>query len=595
MKLSEKQYDIDSSKINNANNIIDIITDKKIFKNQNEKIKKKIQYQPSVSLLPITIDSLSIDTKHIHDAFDTKIEKNEIKMIFKKKNIITELIMTEESYRDDLFVIEKIYKKKALEYSILSPQDIKIVFCNIYDIWQFTDKFSKLLRAAGRHILEINLESDINIDTVETLYSKLSNTWIGKAFSEMIPQIEKIYSIYCINHSASSEKLQELEQNTNIQKWLWECKEISKKQTNAWDLASLLIKPVQRILKYPLLLIQILNTTSANHPDIILLNHANKEITLVIDRINEIKRCKDMVKQVISGKSDNDICHIITKGISRRTKKLKQTVGLTENYHDIFYETLFQNFQQQQIQILTFKKKIKNWLREVTNYHSQQNNLVFSYNLCIACERSSYNETHTKWKEYKIIINEACKDGLNELERNITYFVFKPLKLLKNLYKIPNCIIKKRNTKILDYIHVKAQREKGILPSNMLVQSAEIYNVINTQLKKELPEFLYYTSELFSEIIIRFSYCQQQWYKFWMLKLTKCLPDHYDPSINFNDFPNSFMKKKLAIDAQYSKFNILKTSRIACSLSSNISNLQNINLSSLKGKAIIISRKYVKY
>ncbi|CCJ30573.1 unnamed protein product [Pneumocystis jirovecii] len=470
--------------------------------------------------------------------------------------------MTEESYRDDLFVIEKVCRILTLEYSILSPQDIKIVFCNIYDIWQFTDKFSKLLRAAGRHILEINLESDINIDTVETLYSKLSNTWIGKAFSEMIPQIEKIYSIYCINHSASSEKLQELEQNTNIQKWLWECKEISKKQTNAWDLASLLIKPVQRILKYPLLLIQILNTTSANHPDIILLNHANKEITLVIDRINEIKRCKDM------------ICHIITKGISRRTKKLKQTVGLTENYHDIFYETLFQNFQQQQIQILTFKKKIKNWLREVTNYHSQQNNLVFSYNLCIACERSSYNETHTKWKEYKIIINEACKDGLNELERNITYFV---------------------NTKILDYIHVKAQREKGILPSNMLVQSAEIYNVINTQLKKELPEFLYYTSELFSEIIIRFSYCQQQWYKFWMLKLTKCLPDHYDPSINFNDFPNSFMKKKLAIDAQYSKFNILKTSRIACSLSSNISNLQNINLSSLKGKAIIISRKYVKY
>ncbi|KAG5520073.1 hypothetical protein PMAC_001149 [Pneumocystis sp. 'macacae'] len=387
MKLSQKQYNIDSSKTNNTNNIIDIITNKEVFKDQNERVKEEIQYGTSISLLPISVSSLSINTNRVHNTFNMKIGKNEIKMLLKKKNIITELIMTEESYRNDLFIIEKV-SKIPLEYSILSPQDVEIIFSNIYDIWQFTDKFSKLLRTAGKNILETKFEPDITIDIVETLYSKSSNTWIGKAFSEMIPQIEKIYSVYCINHSASSEKLRKLEQDTSIQKWLLDCKEISKEHTNAWDLASLLIKPVQRILKYPLLLIQILDATSENHPDIILLNHANKEITLVIDRINEIKRYKDT---------------------------LKQTVGLTEAYRDIFYETLFQNFQQQQIQILTFKKRIKNWLRELENYHSQQNNLVFSYNLCIACEKSSYDEAHTRWKKYKIIINEASKDGLNEL------------------------------------------------------------------------------------------------------------------------------------------------------------------------------------
>ncbi|KAG4303776.1 hypothetical protein PORY_002818 [Pneumocystis oryctolagi] len=544
MELSQHS-DIDFSKVNNSNNIIiDTVINEDIFKNQNIEETKKIQYKTSILFSPVTVGSLPISTEQIDNTFNIKIQKNEIKMLLKKKYVISELITTEESYRDDLFIIEKIYKKKALDYSILSRQDMEIIFCNIYEIWQFTNKFSKLLRTAGKNLLEVDLESNRSLSIQEKLYDELSSTWIGKAFNQMIPQIEKIYSIYCINHSASSERLQELEQDTNIQNWLDECKEISKKRTNAWDLASLLIKPVQRILKYPLLLIQILDTTSTNDPDIILLSNANKEMTLVIDRINEIKRCKDTVKQVISGKTDSDICHIIAKSISRKAGKLKQTVGLTETYHDIFYEALLQEFKHQQLQILTFKKKIKSWLQELTNYHFQQNNLAFSYSLCITCEKNSFNQTQMKWKEYKTIINEACKDGLNELEKNIAYFVLKPLKLLKNLYKNPNCIIKKRNTKILDYVHVKTLKEKGVLPNGALIQSAEMYNVINTQLKKELPEFLYYTSELFNEIIIRFSYCQQQWYKFWVLKLKKYLPEHYDPLINFNDFSKKLHRKK---------------------------------------------------
>ncbi|EMR11489.1 hypothetical protein PNEG_00503 [Pneumocystis murina B123] len=502
--------------------------------------------ETSLSFLPITIDSSSTKTMYLHDTFNMEINENEMKMLFKKKKIIIELIVTEENYKNDLFVIEKIYKRKAIEYSVLSQEDMKIIFCNIYDIWQFTNKFSKLLRTAGKNILETNFESNTDLKHSKILFNKLSDTWIGKAFSQMIPQIEKIYSVYCINHDISSERLQKLEKNLSIQKWLEECKKISKEQTNAWDLASLLIKPVQRILKYPLLLIQILDTTSPNHPDIMLLNHANKEITLVIDRINEIKRCKDMVKHVISGRTDNSIRHVIVKGISRKTEKLKQTVGLIETYHDIFYEKLFEEFRRQQIQISTFKRKIKNWFKELTNYLLHQSNLAFAYSNCMITGKKSFSEIQKKWKEYKTLIDKASKDGLCELEKNLAYFVFKPLKLLKNLYKIPNSIIKKRNTKILDYIHVKTLKEKGILPNKVLVQSAEIYNVINTQLKKELPDFLHYTSELFNEIIIRLSYCQQQWYKFWILILKNCLKN-YNPLIDFNNISDLFSRKSVTI------------------------------------------------
>jgi dynamin-binding protein len=58
--------------------------------------------------------------------------------------------------------------------------------------------------------------------------------------------------------------LQELEKNEQVKLWLevnnldanliQECKRRCIERTKAWDIHSLLIKPVQRVLKYPLLL-----------------------------------------------------------------------------------------------------------------------------------------------------------------------------------------------------------------------------------------------------------------------------------------------------------------------------------------------------
>lgn len=64
--------------------------------------------------------------------------------------------------------------------------------------------------------------------------------------------------------------------------------------TQAWDLQSLLIKPVQRILKYPLLLDKLIETTSEDHPDHTAVHKARKVIGEVAQDINEFKRRKDL-------------------------------------------------------------------------------------------------------------------------------------------------------------------------------------------------------------------------------------------------------------------------------------------------------------
>ena len=61
-----------------------------------------------------------------------------------------------------------------------------------------------------------------------------------------------------------------------------------------WDLQSLLIKPVQRVLKYPLLLDKLVASTADKHPDYKAVHNARDTINQVAQDINEIKRRKDL-------------------------------------------------------------------------------------------------------------------------------------------------------------------------------------------------------------------------------------------------------------------------------------------------------------
>ena len=119
-------------------------------------------------------------------------------------------------------------------------------------------------------------------------------------------RIEKAYNGYCIHQEEASQTMQELEKNEAVKAWLevprvlpdliQECKRRSQDRTKAWDIHSLLIKPVQRVLKYPLLLqglsflvlseTELLHVTSSSHSDFGSLELASKEITKVAERIN---------------------------------------------------------------------------------------------------------------------------------------------------------------------------------------------------------------------------------------------------------------------------------------------------------------------
>ena len=63
---------------------------------------------------------------------------------------------------------------------------------------------------------------------------------------------------------------------------------------NLLDMGSLLIKPVQRVMKYPLLLGELWQATPSDHPDNSPLQEALTAAKIINVNINEFKRRKDI-------------------------------------------------------------------------------------------------------------------------------------------------------------------------------------------------------------------------------------------------------------------------------------------------------------
>lgn len=62
-------------------------------------------------------------------------------------------------------------------------------------------------------------------------------------------------------------------------------------------MGSLMIKPIQRVMKYPLLLCELRNSTPPSHPDFRALEEAFAAVKDINININELKRRKDLGKK----------------------------------------------------------------------------------------------------------------------------------------------------------------------------------------------------------------------------------------------------------------------------------------------------------
>ncbi|KAG9105509.1 hypothetical protein FRC07_009225, partial [Ceratobasidium sp. 392] len=180
----------------------------------------------------------------------------------------------------------------SLDDPPMSSQDVKVIFGNIEELAAFADELADQLEIALGNVVPGGTGEDS----------------VGELFYELAPKMTPMYLTYITRHPAAVARYTALTANPTpaMSQYLATTRAMTSSITHAWDLPSLIIKPLQRLLKYPLILQTILDDTpvSMGHKDRAALSLAKDKMEDVARQVNEGRRRYEVVKNVLeSGKS----------------------------------------------------------------------------------------------------------------------------------------------------------------------------------------------------------------------------------------------------------------------------------------------------
>ncbi|XP_063922445.1 protein still life, isoform SIF type 1 isoform X3 [Zophobas morio] len=197
----------------------------------------------------------------------------------KLRKVILELVDTERAYVKHLNNLLENYLEPLKKETFLSNAEINALFGNIQEIVTFQRQFLQNLEEA------LDLEPDFHKFEYSSQFKNVLFS-IGSAFLYYVNHF-KLYSSFCASHSKAQKVLHPNEGNQALQEFL---AARNPKQQHSSTLESYLIKPIQRILKYPLLLQQLRNLTDPNTDEHQHLVEALKGMEKVAEHINEMQR-----------------------------------------------------------------------------------------------------------------------------------------------------------------------------------------------------------------------------------------------------------------------------------------------------------------
>lgn len=167
----------------------------------------------------------------------------------RRTHIAKEVLSTERSFVKQIRAIIDVYLiplKLAIEDGrpILRQKNVEQIFSNIEDILGVNVKLLFLVETRLEHWNE--------------------NPCLGDIFAEVLPEFG-VYDKYLMDHHKAIMKVTEQDKKGPFAQFLLQARE--RPESENLDLLALLITPVQRILRYKLLLEDLLKHTPETHPD----------------------------------------------------------------------------------------------------------------------------------------------------------------------------------------------------------------------------------------------------------------------------------------------------------------------------------------
>ncbi|KAI3643478.1 hypothetical protein MP228_013033 [Amoeboaphelidium protococcarum] len=178
-----------------------------------------------------------------------------------RDKVVVELLDTEQNYVQDLEYLQ-LYMNTIKQSGLLTDEEVRKMFSNLDQLVDFQRTFLVVLE-------DTCLNGESNGQNVGTLFSDFENAF-------------KVYGPYCSNHSNATQMVAEIADKL---------KPFDNVMDPHHQLPSYLIKPIQRVCKYPLLLRELLRM-SDDQPQTVKtqLNLGFEAASRVTRMINEIQR-----------------------------------------------------------------------------------------------------------------------------------------------------------------------------------------------------------------------------------------------------------------------------------------------------------------
>ncbi|KAM6083128.1 rho guanine nucleotide exchange factor TIAM2 isoform 2-T2 [Chlamydotis macqueenii] len=195
------------------------------------------------------------------------------------RKVIQELMDTEKSYVKDLSCLFELYLEPLQNETFLTQDEMESLFGSLPEMLDFQKVFLETLEDG------ISSSSDFNTLETPSQFRKLLFS-LGGSFLYYADHF-KLYSGFCANHIKVQKVLERAKTDGAFKAFL-DARNPTKQHSST--LESYLIKPVQRVLKYPLLLKELVSLTDNESEEHYHLTEALKAMEKVASHINEMQK-----------------------------------------------------------------------------------------------------------------------------------------------------------------------------------------------------------------------------------------------------------------------------------------------------------------
>ncbi|GAB1607485.1 rho guanine nucleotide exchange factor 38-like isoform X2 [Argonauta hians] len=406
-------------------------------------------------------------------------------------NLIQEILDTEKDFFNDV---------KSCVDIFLTPSDVNKfecegikssrLFLNLKEVYELSQKLLKLL---DKHVAAFDFHEQT----------------VGLCFLEISEELESVYLYYCLNIDAACQYA-----NT-VSHWpviVDKVKILNKHYKNTNKIAnlnSMLMKPVQRITKYPLLLQSLLDVTEEAHADMGGLFRATACIKTAMNNINEGKRVEEIITKYRRPSDVNLFNKISSRSVHKKITRFKGFVASKTGTAPLMQDAEFNHSLHKFDSIQqTVSNLIKNF--EVFIYIFKESCLSFCDVVNDFVTVFGNEERTAPFIPYLRQLSHTFSSDCESLTSQLQSSLVSPLTELMKLYEGPKALICKRHDKLMEIY--------GDISSKSVQKE---YDAITRRLKENLP-LLYKTSvEIVMEVINNFILLKNSYQNIFLSNLQK--------------------------------------------------------------------------